>query len=80
MVKKKRDKKTKKTKFERYFLLDLKKIGLIILSWVLAVVLHNVVSGVLGVEEALFFIIAVLVIPVYLVVAIIYTLYRGVKK
>jgi len=36
--------------------------------------LHNAVSVFLGIEEALFFILAVLVLPIYFIISIAYTL------
>jgi hypothetical protein len=88
-------KKKKVSRFDKYFLLSWKKLGLIILAWFLAVILHNLVYG-LGIyffgsdfwgpggDEALFFILAIIVIPLYFLVMIIYSLVkiiiRGTKK
>lgn len=80
-VKRKTSRKISKgTKFRRtkhldaFFLLNWKKSISIIGLWVLSVVAHNMVYGLSGFEEPVFFLIAVLVIPAYLIASIIYTL------
>ena len=65
---------------EKYLLLDLKKLGIIIASFIVAVILHNLVSGLLGVEEPVFFILAVFVIPIYFLVSVGYTIFHHVKQ
>jgi hypothetical protein len=45
--------------------------GLTVLVFIVAVVLHNVIYGIAGVEEAFFFIVATLISPVVLLAAII---------
>lgn len=67
-------------KLERYFLLNWKKVLIIIGSWVLAVLLHNLLSALLGLEEAFFFIVAVFIIPIYVLFSVIYTIVYYVKK
>ena len=57
----------------KFFLLSWKKVLLIIVSWFLAVILHNVVSGLLGVEEPVFFITAVIIIPLYTLIVFTYS-------
>ncbi len=55
------------------------RLALVALAWMLAVFLHNLIYGLLytrfapGWDEPVFFVIAVLVIPAYFVVASIYT-------
>ena len=66
--------------FKKYFLLDKKKSMLIIVLWIVSVLLHNIVSAILGVEEPVFFILAVIVIPIYAIASILYTLYSFVNK
>lgn len=64
---------------DRVFHLTWGRVALIALAWVLAVVLHNLVYGLLytrfaeGWDEPVFFVLAVLVIPAYFLVASIYT-------
>jgi len=65
---------------EKYLLLTIKKIGIIVVLFIIAVLLHNFISGWIGVEEPVFFIIAVIVIPVYFLIAVGYTIFHHVKK
>jgi len=67
-------------KVEKLFKLSWKKLLLIIVAWFVAVILHNLLSAVLGTEEAFFFIIAIFVLPIYLIVAAIYSLISYFKK
>lgn len=60
--------------------LDWKKLWIAPIAWVVAVVLHNVVYGLIGIEEAFFFIVAIFVIPIYVLVVLGYTIYVVVKK
>ncbi|MBU2633835.1 MAG: hypothetical protein KJ674_01170 [Nanoarchaeota archaeon] len=62
------------------FLLTWKKILLIIASFVVSVILHNLVSGLLGVEEPVFFIISVIIIPIYFLICIGYSLFNKYRK
>ena len=66
-------KKTKK-KIDKWFLLSTKKAGMFLGAWILAVILHNLIYGLFNVEEAFFFILAVIVIPLYFIICIIYTI------
>lgn len=62
------------------FLLNLKKILIILALYFVSVILHNLVSGLLGIEEGVFFIIAVFILPIYFFTAIIVTLFNLFKK
>jgi hypothetical protein len=83
MARKKRTKKTRRTTtriargrgtiFEKLFLLDLKKDVAIIVLWVFSVFAHNAISALFYYEEAVFLTLAVIAIPIYVLVAIIYT-------
>lgn len=53
-----------------FFLLNWKKIGILFLAEAIFIVLHNLVSALFGTEEALFFILAVLVLPLYFLLAL----------
>jgi hypothetical protein len=66
--------------WDKLFLISWKKSILIVVSWFIAVLLHNAVDAIFHVEEAFFFLIAVIVIPLYLLVFIIYNLIRLVQK
>lgn len=87
MAKKKsvRKKIKKQNLFDKYFLLSWKKILLIIVAWFVAVILHNVIYGVIKYfnpaftgDEAFFFIIAIIVIPLYFIISLIYSLIKGI--
>ena len=65
---------------EKYLLLNWKKILIIIGAWFLAVILHNAFYALFNVEEAVFFILAVIIIPIYFITAIIYTIIKKIKK
>jgi len=65
---------------EKYLLLNAKNLGIIILSFIVAVVLHNLIYGIFGIEEAFFFILAVFVIPVYFLISVGYTIFHHVKR
>lgn len=82
MKKKKRVKK-QKYRFDKYFLLNWKKLYLVVIAWIVAVVMHNFVYGLFkayfdahGGDEPFFFIIAIFIIPAYFLISFIYTLYR----
>ena len=61
-------------------LLTWKKALLIIGAWIVSVVLHNAIGALFGFEEALFFIIAIFVIPIYVVVAVVYSVVYLVRE
>ncbi|MBW2995747.1 hypothetical protein KY332_00440 [Candidatus Woesearchaeota archaeon] len=74
-------------KLEKYLLLNLKKLLLIIGAFILAVLLHNLVYALFfdyfsrtGGDEAFFFIIAIFVIPLYFLVSVGYTIFHHVRK
>ncbi len=63
----------KNIKYKNFFLLSWKKLGILIVSFFASIVLHNLISGLMKIEEALFFIIAIVIIPVYFLIAILLT-------
>lgn len=72
---------------EKYFLLNWKKTLIIVIAWLLAVILHNVTYAIFydffistGGDEPVFFIIAVIIIPVYFITSVGYTTYHYLKK
>jgi nitrate/nitrite transporter NarK len=78
------------TMLDKLFRLTWKKLLLIVAAWVLCVVLHNVVYGLFrdffgpNWDEPFFFLLAVVLIPLYFVVALAYTVaqlirHRGVE-
>ena len=78
MVKKKRE---KVNKFDNYFLLSWKKVLFILIGFFVAVILHNAIDALFSYEEAVFFLIAVVIIPIYVFVVLIYSvIWLFVKK
>jgi len=76
----------RKIKYDQYLLLSWRTL-LIVPAWVLSVVLHNLIYGLffdhfsrMGGDEAVFFIVALLVIPLYLIISVVYTVIRQVGK
>ena len=72
---------------EKYFLLNLKKLLIIIFAFIAAVLLHNFVYALFydyfirtGGDEPFFFIIAVIIIPAYFLISAGYTIFYHVKK
>jgi hypothetical protein len=81
------DQVTKWTHYDKYLLLSWKRVLAIACAWVLSVVLHNVIYGLFyehfsrtGGDEAIFFILAVLIIPLYSIISLGYTVIRKVGK
>ena len=73
-------KRQKNKKIKNIFLLSWKRLGCTFIVWIIAVVIHNFGSALLGFEESVFFIFAVIVIPLYLIIAIIYSIIKKVGK
>ena len=67
-------------KIKNLFILSWKKLAVVFVVEVLAIILHNMVFAAFGVEDAIFFILAIFVIPIYLVLAVLFTLLRATKK
>ena len=62
------------------FFLNWKKAILAVLVWIASILLHNILSGLWGNEEAFFFIIAIFIIPVYIMISVIYTIVIKLKE
>ena len=66
--------------------LTFKKLLVIVAAWVLCVVLHNALYALLrdsfgpGWDEPFFLVLAVVVIPLYLVVSLIYTMIQRIRQ
>ena len=79
---------TKRTHhYDKYLLLNWKRVLIIACAWVLSVLLHNVIYGLFyehfrrtGGDEPVFFILAIFVIPLYFIVSLVYTVIRKVGK
>lgn len=65
---------------DKWLLLNWRRMLYVAIAWVLAVVIHNVIYGLTqrfwgaGGDEPFFFLLAVVVIPAYLIVAVVYTI------
>lgn len=66
-------------KLKKLLNLNLKKFVLMIIAFIILIILHNIIYAITGFEEAVFFTLALVVIPVFLLLSIIYTL-LGTKK
>ncbi|MBR9707407.1 MAG: hypothetical protein GOV15_03145 [Candidatus Diapherotrites archaeon] len=62
------------------FFFSWKKLWIIVVGGFISIVLHNLLSALLGLEEAFFFIIVIFVIPAYVLVMLVYTLLHKLKK
>ena len=78
--------KKKNKKLDKWFLLTWKRFGMIVIAWFLAGIFHNLFYALFfnyfqstGGDEPFFFILAVIVIPIYVLICIIYSLVN-VKK
>ncbi|MBU2522945.1 MAG: hypothetical protein KKE23_01490 [Nanoarchaeota archaeon] len=67
-------------KSKNLFLLSWRKAWIIVVSGVIFIILHNLISGIFGIEEAFFFILVIFVLPAYVLIAIIYSLIYILKK
>jgi len=73
---KKESKKVKKRGFERYLTLDWKEVYLLIVTWFLFLVLHNMYPSIFGKEDKILFIIATIIIPAFFLIALAYTYFK----
>jgi len=88
IVNKKKIKKRKKikNKFDKFLLMNWRNAGILLIAWIIAVVIHNLsyafFLGVLGIEfeEAVFFIIATIGIPLYFIISVFYNLIKKLKR
>ena len=69
-----------KSRFDTWFLLRWRKFGILVLLWLFSVAMHNFYFAIFGYEEAVFFIIAVFLVPLYFVVMVVYTIVWVVRK
>jgi hypothetical protein len=79
--------KKRKNKLAEFFTLSWKKTAIVLMIWIGAVFFHNMIYafivGVLKIEiidEPFFFIIAVIIIPAYFIISIIYTLIKKLRR
>ncbi|NQU98573.1 hypothetical protein HQ533_03830 [Candidatus Woesearchaeota archaeon] len=67
-------------KLKDLFLFSWKKLWIVVVAGFVSILLHNLISGLLGVEEAFFFIIVVFVMPIYVLIAIVYNVVYLIRK
>lgn len=67
-------------KIKRLFLLSWKKLLIALGVGCVSVVLHNILSAFIGGEEGVFFVIAIFIVPLYIVAAFLYTIYKKVIR
>ncbi|MBU2104204.1 MAG: hypothetical protein KKF67_00295 [Nanoarchaeota archaeon] len=71
--------KRQKSKFGKYLTLTWMKFFILIIVWVVCILLHNLFYAIFRYEEPVFFIIAVILIPLYFFVSFVYTLVQKVR-
>jgi len=67
-------------KTKTLFLLSWKKMWIIVVAGFISIVLHNLISGLTGIEEPVFFTIVVFILPLYLLISIIYSIIHLAKN
>lgn len=67
-------------KGKKFFLLSWRKLWVIVVTGFVSIILHNLVSGLIGEEEVFFFILVVFIIPTYTLIAIPVTVVGYIKK
>jgi len=60
-------------KVKKFFLLSWRKLWILVVSGFASIILHNLISGLMKIEEAFFFIIVIFIIPVYFLIAVLFT-------
>ncbi|MFH1575460.1 MAG: hypothetical protein ABIB55_00765 [Candidatus Nealsonbacteria bacterium] len=66
-------------KIKNLFLLSWKKLWIVVVGGFVSIILHNLISGLTGAEEAFFFILVVFVLPIYILIAAAYSLICKIK-
>jgi len=67
-------------KGKNFFLLSWKKLWVIVVGGFASIILHNLISGLMAVEEVFFFVIVVFIIPIYTLIAIPFSVISFVKR
>jgi hypothetical protein len=62
------------------FLLSWKRVGMVVVVGVVSILLHNFISALIGIEEAFFFILVIFILPIYILIAGIYSIIHYFKK
>lgn len=79
-LKSKKKSKRKSKKKENFFQLTWKKMYILVVGGFISILLHNLWYAIFGWEEAVFFIIVVILIPLYFIIAAIYSLAKLLQK
>ena len=69
-----------KNKLDKWFLLSWRKLWILVVGGFVGIVLHNLISALFGIEEALFFILVVFVLPIYFLICVGYSLVRVLRR
>ena len=69
-----------KNKLDKFFSLDLKKTIFLLVFWFILVILHNFIFAFLKIEEKIFFTLAIIVLPFYFFICILYSVLKGGEK
>ena len=64
-----------KTDLKKLFLLSWRNLWVVVVLGFVSILLHNFWYGIFGFEDVVFFSIVIFIIPIYLIISIIYTLY-----
>ena len=67
-------------KLSNLFMLNWRKIWLIVVVGFISIIIHNMMCALLGKEEVFFLSIVLFVLPVYFILSLIYTLIKISKK
>lgn len=73
-------KKKRGSNWDKWFLLSWKKAWIIVVSGFLGIILHNAFYAIFEVEEAVFLIIVVFILPIYFITSVFYTILKKLKK
>lgn len=66
---------------EQHFMLSWRKLWIVVIVGFVSIILHNGISFLFNIEEPVFFSIVLIVLPFYLIVAGLHTLYvKHIKK
>ncbi|MCK5149873.1 hypothetical protein KAJ87_03015 [Candidatus Pacearchaeota archaeon] len=67
-------------KINEFFKLTWKKIWILVVGGFVCISLHNLIYALFKFEEAFFFSLVVFVLPVYFVIALVYTFIKTLKR
>ena len=65
---------------DKYFLLSWRKIWIIVVGGFVSILLHNLFYMIFGFEEAIFFILVIFVLPIYVLIVLIYSLVKLIRR